>query len=56
VVLLGDCFGGKRLMQGTEHLGSAVLDLDSWEEDMVAQWHFKEESTLDLELALSLCG
>jgi len=43
-------------MEGTEHLGSGVLDLDSWEEDMAGQWHLKEESTLDLELALSLCG
>jgi hypothetical protein len=54
VVLLGDCFGCKRLMQGAEHLGSLVLDLVSLEEDMAAQWHLKGESTLDLELALAL--
>jgi hypothetical protein len=52
VVSLGDCLGGKRLIQGTEHVGYLVLDFDSLEEDMVEQSHLKEESTLDLELSL----
>jgi hypothetical protein len=39
-------------MQRTEHVGYLVLDLDSFEEDMVEQSHLKEESTLDLELSL----